>query len=124
VVNDVAPADRDIAMVFQNYALYPHMSNRENLAFGLRMRKMDDKEIQRRIEKWPRSLSLEHLLDRRPRELSGGQRQRIALGRAIVRDPQGVPVRRAPLQPGRQTACADAHRDRPAAQAPSPPWST
>jgi multiple sugar transport system ATP-binding protein len=88
VVNDVAPADRDIAMVFQNYALYPHMSNRENLAFGLRMRKMDDKEINRRIDDVARSLSLEHLLDRRPRELSGGQRQRIALGRAIVRDPK------------------------------------
>ncbi|MCB1047890.1 MAG: sn-glycerol-3-phosphate ABC transporter ATP-binding protein UgpC [Calditrichaeota bacterium] len=88
VVNEMAPADRDIAMVFQNYALYPHMSNRENLAFGLRMRKMDPAEIERRIANVARSLSLEQLLDRRPRELSGGQRQRIALGRAIVRDPK------------------------------------
>jgi len=88
VVNDVAPGDRDIAMVFQNYALYPHMSVRKNLSFGLRMRKAPRDEIDARVEKAAKVLSIESLLDRRPRELSGGQRQRVALGRAIVRDPQ------------------------------------
>jgi multiple sugar transport system ATP-binding protein len=87
-VTRLAPAERDIAMVFQNYALYPHMSVRENMAFGLKMRKMDTAEIERRVLDASRILSLEGLLERRPREMSGGQRQRVALGRAIVRHPQ------------------------------------
>jgi len=88
VVNDVAPKDRDIAMVFQSYALYPHMSVRDNLAFGLKLRKVPKAEIERRVAKAAGILSLEKLLDRKPRELSGGQRQRVALGRAIVREPE------------------------------------
>ena len=87
VVNDVAPGDRDIAMVFQNYALYPHLTVRDNMAFGLRMRRMPAVEIDRRVAAAAESLSISHLLGRRPRELSGGQRQRVALGRAIVREP-------------------------------------
>jgi len=88
VVNDVAPGDRDIAMVFQNYALYPHLSVRENMAFGLKMRGTPRAEIDRRVADAAAALSIEHLLARRPRELSGGQRQRVALGRAIVREPR------------------------------------
>ncbi len=88
VVNDVAPGDRDIAMVFQNYALYPHLSVRENMAFGLRMRGTPTSEIDRRVADAAAALSIEHLLARRPRELSGGQRQRVAVGRAIVREPE------------------------------------
>jgi multiple sugar transport system ATP-binding protein len=88
LVNDVAPGDRDIAMVFQNYALYPHMSVQENMAFGLKMRGTPRKEIERRVREAADILSIESLLDRRPRELSGGQRQRVALGRAIVREPK------------------------------------
>jgi multiple sugar transport system ATP-binding protein len=88
VVNGVAPADRDIAMVFQNYALYPHMTVRENLSFGLRMRKVERAEIERRVGEAAETLGLGELLHRRPRELSGGQRQRVALGRAIVRRPK------------------------------------
>ena len=88
VVNDVLPKDRDIAMVFQNYALYPHMTVRENLAFGLRLRKLPGGEITRRVDQAAELLGLGGLLDRRPRELSGGQRQRVAVGRAIVRQPQ------------------------------------
>jgi multiple sugar transport system ATP-binding protein len=87
-VNDVAPGDRDIAMVFQNYALYPHMSVYENMAFGLKMRRTRRDEIERRVKHAAGILSIEALLDRRPRELSGGQRQRVALGRAIVREPK------------------------------------
>ena len=87
VVNDVAPKDRDIAMVFQSYALYPHMSVRDNLAFGLKLRKVPKTEIERRINEAAGILQLEKLLDRKPKELSGGQRQRVALGRAIVREP-------------------------------------
>ena len=87
-VNDVAPKDRDIAMVFQSYALYPHLSVRENIAFGLRLRKVDKAEIERRVAEAARILGLEELLDRKPRALSGGQRQRVAMGRAIVREPQ------------------------------------
>jgi multiple sugar transport system ATP-binding protein len=87
LVNDVAPGDRDIAMVFQNYALYPHLSVRENMAFGLKMRGTARAEIDRRVTDAAAALSIEHLLARRPRELSGGQRQRVALGRAIVREP-------------------------------------
>jgi multiple sugar transport system ATP-binding protein len=87
-VNDMAPGDRDIAMVFQNYALYPHMTVRKNLAFGLKMRRMPRAEIERRTLDVSEILGIGSLLDRRPRELSGGQRQRVALGRAIVRNPQ------------------------------------
>ncbi len=87
VVNDVAPKDRDIAMVFQSYALYPHMSVRDNLAFGLKLRKVAKPEIEKRINEAAGILQLEKLLDRKPKELSGGQRQRVALGRAIVREP-------------------------------------
>ena len=86
--NDVAPKDRNIAMVFQNYALYPHMSVYDNMAFGLKLRKMPKEEIKRRVEEAARILGIEEYLDRRPKALSGGQRQRVALGRAIVRDPK------------------------------------
>jgi len=88
VVNQVPPMDRDIAMVFQNYALYPHMSVASNMAFGLKMRKFERAEIDKRIARAASILGIESLLDRRPRQLSGGQRQRVALGRAIVRDPK------------------------------------
>ena len=87
-VTDLAPGDRDIAMVFQNYALYPHLSVRRNMGFGLKMRKTPAAEIERRVVEAARILGIDHLLDRRPRALSGGQRQRVALGRAIVREPQ------------------------------------
>jgi multiple sugar transport system ATP-binding protein len=87
-VNDVAPKDRDIAMVFQNYALYPHMNVYDNMAFGLKLRKFKKDEIERRVKEAARILGLEQYLDRKPKALSGGQRQRVALGRAIVRDPQ------------------------------------
>jgi len=86
--NDVAPKDRDIAMVFQNYALYPHMTVFDNMAFGLKLRKVPKDEIKRRVHEAARILSIEHLLDRKPKALSGGQRQRVALGRAIVREPK------------------------------------
>ena len=88
VVNDLAPRDRDIAMVFQNYALYPHKTVYENLVFGLRMRKVPKEERRRRVEEIARILGLEDMLQRRPAQLSGGQRQRVAMGRAIVREPQ------------------------------------
>jgi multiple sugar transport system ATP-binding protein len=88
VVNDVPPKDRDIAMVFQNYALYPHMNVYQNMSFGLRLRKTPKAEIDRRVREAAQILQIEHLLERRPRELSGGQRQRVALGRAIVREPK------------------------------------
>ncbi|MFL6693448.1 MAG: ATP-binding cassette domain-containing protein, partial [Ramlibacter sp.] len=88
VVNELEPAARDIAMVFQNYALYPHMSVFDNMAYGLRIRKMPVDEIRTRVDKAAKILELSHLLQRKPRELSGGQRQRVAMGRAIVRAPQ------------------------------------
>ena len=88
LVNDIAPKDRDIAMVFQNYALYPHMTVFENMAFGLKLRKTPKEEIKRRVEEAARILDINHLLDRRPKALSGGQKQRVALGRAIVRNPK------------------------------------
>jgi ABC-type sugar transport system ATPase subunit len=87
-VNDVQPGKRDIAMVFQSYALYPHMSVYQNMAFGLKMRRTPRAEIDKRVREVAEILSIESLLDRRPRELSGGQRQRVALGRAIVREPK------------------------------------
>ena len=88
LVNDVAPKDRDIAMVFQNYALYPHMTVYDNMAFGLKLRKTPKDEIKRRVEEAARILDIAHLLNRKPKALSGGQRQRVALGRAIVREPK------------------------------------
>ena len=88
LVNDVAPKDRDIAMVFQNYALYPHMTVYDNMAFGLKLRKVPKDEINRKVEEAARILDISHLLSRKPKALSGGQRQRVALGRAIVREPQ------------------------------------
>ncbi len=87
VVNDVAPKDRDIAMVFQNYALYPHMTVRDNMAFGLKLRKTPKKEIEERVGEAARILEITDYLDRKPKALSGGQRQRVAMGRAIVREP-------------------------------------
>lgn len=88
LMNDVAPKDRDIAMVFQNYALYPHMTVYDNMAFGLKLRKTPKAEIDRRVKEAARILDIEHLLNRKPKALSGGQRQRVALGRAIVREPK------------------------------------
>src|SRR5512136_1904887 len=88
VVNDVAPKDRDIAMVFQSYALYPHMSVYDNMAFGLKLRKVPKNEIKRRVQVAAEILGIETLLSRKPRQLSGGQRQRVAVGRAIVREPK------------------------------------
>src|SRR4051812_37672209 len=88
VVNNVPPKERDIAMVFQNYALYPHMTVADNMAFSLKLRRAPQSEIQARVDKAASILGLQKLLDRYPRQLSGGQRQRVAMGRAIVRDPQ------------------------------------
>src|SRR5579864_4541345 len=88
IVNDLPPKDRDIAMVFQNYALYPHMTVEQNLAFGLQLRKTPKDEIKRRVDDAARMLGLEQYLKRKPGQLSGGQRQRVAMGRAIVREPQ------------------------------------
>src|SRR5919202_576874 len=88
VVNDLAPKDRDIAMVFQNYALYPHMTVRENMGFALKLRKAPQEEIKRRVDEAAKILDLEQHLERKPANLSGGQRQRVAMGRAIVREPK------------------------------------
>jgi multiple sugar transport system ATP-binding protein len=88
IVNDLTPKERDIAMVFQSYALYPHMTVRDNLAFGLRFRKMPKPEVQERVNRAASILQIEEYLDRKPKALSGGQRQRVAMGRAIVREPQ------------------------------------
>jgi len=88
VVNDIAPKDRDIAMVFQSYALYPHMSVYDNMAFGLKLRKMKKADIDKRVKEAAGILGIGHLLDRKPKQLSGGQRQRVAVGRAIVREPK------------------------------------
>jgi multiple sugar transport system ATP-binding protein len=88
IVNDLSPKERDIAMVFQNYALYPHMSVAENLAFGLKFRKLPKPEIERRVKQAAETLQIEEFLDKKPKALSGGQRQRVAMGRAIVREPQ------------------------------------
>src|SRR6266545_251466 len=88
IVNDIPPKDRNIAMVFQNYALYPHMNVYKNMAFGLKLRRTPKPEIDRRVREASRILGIEELLDRKPRQLSGGQRQRVAVGRAIVRQPE------------------------------------
>src|SRR5216117_846250 len=88
VVNDLTPRDRDIAMVFQSYALYPHMTVEKNLAFGLNLRKLPKKEVAERVQRAARILQIDEFLKRKPRQLSGGQRQRVAMGRAIVREPQ------------------------------------
>ncbi|HEX8411966.1 MAG TPA: sn-glycerol-3-phosphate ABC transporter ATP-binding protein UgpC [Thermoanaerobaculia bacterium] len=88
VVNDLQPKDRDVAMVFQNYALYPHMSVRENIEFGLKIRKTPKPEMQRKVAEAAETLGIDHLLERKPKQLSGGQRQRVAVARAIVRDPK------------------------------------
>src|SRR5437867_5219759 len=88
LVNDLAPKDRDVAMVFQSYALYPHMTVYDNMAFGLKLRKRPKQEVERRVKEAAGLLGIQELLARKPRQLSGGQRQRVALGRAIVREPQ------------------------------------
>jgi len=116
VVNNLPPMDRDIAMVFQNYALYPHMSVYDNMAFGLKMRKFARREIAKRVQEAADILDIGDYLKRKPRQLSGGQRQRVALGRAIVPSAR-VPVRRAPFQPRRQAPGADARRTQEAAPA-------
>ena len=105
VMNDVEPKDRDIAMVFQNYALYPHMTVYDNMAFGLKLRKVPKDEIDKAVKEAARVLDLTHLLDRKPKALSGGQRQRVAMGRAIVRNPKvflmDEPLSNLDAQPGR-----------------------
>src|SRR3954451_3278564 len=113
VVTDMPPRDRDVAMVFQNYALYPHMTVAENLSIGLRIRRRPKPEVKERIESVAHILGLDSLLDRRPAELSGGQRQRVAMGRAMVREPAAFPEGRAALEPRRQAARADARRAGP-----------
>ena len=117
VVNNVAPGARNVAMVFQSYALYPHMTVYDNLAFSLRNRKLPKAEIDRRVADAARILELDELLKRKPKQLSGGQRQRVALGRAIVREPDAVPDGRAAVEPRRRAARADAGRDPQAAAA-------
>ena len=109
VVNDKAPKDRDIAMVFQSYALYPHMTVGENMGFPLKLAGVDKGTIQKKVNEAAEMLELTQHLDRKPSNLSGGQRQRVAMGRAIVRSPEGVPDGRAAVQPRRQAARADAH---------------
>ena len=111
-VNDVSAADRGLAMVFQSYALYPHMTVYQNMAFGLEnMRHAARGDRDARSARRRRMLQLDALLERRPTQLSGGQRQRVAIGRAIVREPTHLPVRRAAVEPRRRAARADARRD-------------
>ena len=108
VVNDVAPKDRDIAMVFQSYALYPHLSVFDNMAFGLKLRKVPKDEIKRRVDKAAETLGIGDMLNRKPRQLSGGQRQRVAVGRAIVREPKVFLFDEPSIQPGCQAARSNA----------------
>ena len=117
---DMPPAKRGLAMVFQSYASYPHMTVRKNIAFPMRMAKDRSGEQDRRIESGAAALNLSDYLDRRPGQLSGGQRQRVAIGRAIVREPCGVPVRRAAVKPRRGPARRHADRDQRTAQAAWP----
>ena len=120
VVNDVAPKDRDIAMVFQSYALYPHMTVYDNLAFGLKLRKVPKADIDKRVQEAAAILDLGKLLKRKPKELSGGQRQRVALGRAIVREP-AVFLMDEPLSNlDAKLRGPDPGRDRPPPPAPQP----
>ena len=124
-VTHLPPKDRDIAMVFQNYALYPHMTVADNMGFALKIAGVPKAEIRQRVEEAAKLLDLEAYLERKPKALSGGQRQRVAMGRAIVRQPAGVPHGRAAVQPRRQAARADAYPDRgAAAPARRPPPST
>ena len=110
VVNKKAPRDRDIAMIFQSYALYPHMTVRDNIAFALKLAKRPKEEIDAKVNEAAEILDLTNHLERKPANLSGGQRQRVAMGRAIVRNPEGVPDGRAAVEPRRQAARADARR--------------
>ena len=119
LMNDVAPKDRDIAMVFQNYALYPHMTVRENIAFPLKLRKVDKAEIDQRVNQAAEILGITEYLDRKPKALSGGQRQRVAIGRAIVREPKVLlmdePLSNLDAQAPQPDACGD-HQAAPAHQ--------
>ena len=117
VVNDVMPKDRDIAMVFQSYALYPHKTVAENMGFALKIKGAPKAEIEAKVGRPPTILDLGHLLDRFPKQLSGGQRQRVAMGRAIVRDPAVFLFDEPLVQPRRQAARGDARRDQGAAPA-------
>ena len=114
-VTDLSPKDRDVAMVFQNYALYPHMTVADNMGFALKIAGVNKAEIAKRVQEAAKILDLEEYLERKPKALSGGQRQRVAMGRAIVRQPAGLPDGRAAVQPRRQAARADPHPDRLAA---------
>ena len=116
VVNDVAPRDRDIAMVFQSYALYPHMSVAQNMGFALKLQKVGPESIRARVGRAATRLGIGELLERRPRALSGGQRQRVALGRAIVRSPEAFLMDEPLIEPRRQAARGDARLHR----APAP----
>ena len=106
LVNDVAPKDRDIAMVFQNYALYPHMTVYENMAFSLKLKKVPKQEIDKKVREAAEILGITEYLDRKPKALSGGQRQRVAIGRAIVRNPQVLLSRCPTSTPSSATRCA------------------
>ena len=117
VVNNVQPKERDIAMVFQNYALYPHMTVADNMGFSLKLRGASSDEISKGVNRAAEILALTPLLERYPRQLSGGQRQRVAMGRAIVRDPQVFLFDEPLVQPRRQAARCDAHRNQGTASA-------
>ena len=117
VVNDVDPKDRDVAMVFQSYALYPHLTVAKNIEFPLRQRGVDKEERATKVKRAAETLGLSTLLDRKPGQLSGGQRQRVALARAIVREPARLPDGRAAVEPRRRAAGADPGRHRRAAGA-------
>ena len=110
-MNDVEPKDRDIAMVFQNYALYPHMTVYDNMAFGLKLRKVPKDQIDKQVKEAAKILDLEKLLDRKPKALSGGQRQRVAMGRAIVRNPKVFLMDEPLSNLDAKTSCTDAYRD-------------